>query len=97
MSPQPASAPRQDSASEIPADDRARSARPAVSVGLVVAICLVAANLRTTLTGVGALLPEIEHGSGLTSSWGGLLSTLPLLTFAATSPLVARASHRWGR
>ncbi|MEU1329603.1 hypothetical protein [Streptomyces sp. NPDC005865] len=70
--------------------------RPATSVGLVIAICLVAANLRTTLTGVGALLPEIERGSGLTSSWGGLLSTLPLLTFAATSPLVARASHRWG-
>lgn len=96
MSPQPASASRRYSASETPAADRARSARPVVSVGLVVAICLVAANLRTTLTGVGALLPEIERGSGLSSSWGGLLSTLPLLTFAATSPLVARASHRWG-
>ncbi|WP_241844956.1 CynX/NimT family MFS transporter [Streptomyces silvensis] len=72
------------------------SVGPAVSVGLVVAICLVAANLRTSLTGVGTLLPEIERGSGLTSSWGGLLSTLPLLTFAATSPLVARASHRFG-
>ncbi|MEU1941789.1 CynX/NimT family MFS transporter [Streptomyces sp. NPDC059474] len=70
--------------------------RTAVPVGLLIAICLVAANLRTALTGVGALLPEIEHGSGLTSSWGGLLSTLPLLTFAATSPLVARASHRFG-
>ncbi|MEV0261628.1 MFS transporter [Streptomyces sp. NPDC050617] len=68
----------------------------AVSIGLIIAICLVAANLRVSLTGVGTLLPAIEHGSGLTSSWGGLLSTLPLLTFAATSPLVARASHRFG-
>lgn len=67
-----------------------------MSIGLVIAICLVAANLRTSLTGVGTLLPAIEQGSGLTSSWGGLLSTLPLLTFAATSPLVARASHRFG-
>ncbi|WP_235619195.1 CynX/NimT family MFS transporter [Embleya scabrispora] len=67
-----------------------------MSIGLVVAICLVAANLRTSLTGVGTLLPAIENGSGLTASWGGLLSTLPLLTFAATSPLVARASHRFG-
>ncbi|WP_242441069.1 CynX/NimT family MFS transporter [Streptomyces sp. CB02923] len=67
-----------------------------MSIGLVFAICLVAANLRTGLTGVGTLLPAIEHGSGLTSSWGGLLSTLPLLTFAATSPLVARTSHRFG-
>ncbi|WP_234434445.1 CynX/NimT family MFS transporter [Streptomyces sp. NRRL F-5126] len=74
----------------------ADTTRPAVSVGLVFAICLVAANLRTGLTGVGTLLPAIEHDSGLTSSWGGLLSTLPLLTFAATSPLVARVSHRFG-
>ncbi|MWK39903.1 MFS transporter [Actinomadura sp. J1-007] len=70
--------------------------RPAVTIGLVFAICLVAANLRTGLTGVGTLLPAIERDSGLSSSWGGLLSTLPLLTFAATSPLVARASHRFG-
>ncbi|MFE2379378.1 CynX/NimT family MFS transporter [Streptomyces sp. NPDC059398] len=74
----------------------AGNTRRAVSIGFVVAICLVAANLRTSLTGVGTLLPAIEHGSGLTASWGGLLSTLPLLTFAATSPLVARASHRFG-
>ncbi|OON71840.1 CynX/NimT family MFS transporter [Streptomyces tsukubensis] len=67
-----------------------------MSIGLIIAICLVAANLRTSLTGVGTLLPAIEQGSGLTASWGGLLSTLPLLTFAATSPLVARASHRFG-
>ncbi len=67
-----------------------------MSVGLAFAVCLVAANLRTSLTGVGTLLPAIERGSGLASSWGGLLGTLPLLTFAATSPLVARASHRFG-
>ncbi|MBD0671962.1 CynX/NimT family MFS transporter [Streptomyces sp. CBMA156] len=92
MSPRPASiSPRSDSRTPVP--DRTR---PAVSVGLVVAICLVAANLRTGLTGVGTLLPAIERDSGLSASWGGLLSTLPLLTFAATSPLVARASHRFG-
>ncbi|MEV8325720.1 MFS transporter [Kitasatospora sp. NPDC056731] len=93
MSPQLSSTPRQHSVSGPAATD---STRPAVSIGLVLAICLVAANLRTSLTGVGTLLPAIEQGSGLTASWGGLLSTLPLLTFAATSPLVARASHRFG-
>ncbi|GCD40257.1 MFS transporter [Streptomyces chrestomyceticus JCM 4735] len=93
MSPRLASLSHRRSPSESPAADHTR---PAVSVGLVFAICLVAANLRTSLTGVGTLLPAIERGSGLTSSWGGLLSTLPLLTFAATSPLVARASHRFG-
>lgn len=68
----------------------------AVTLGLVVAIVLVAANLRATLTGVGVLLPAIENGTGLGSGGAGLLSTLPLLTFAATSPLVGRMSHRLG-
>ncbi|PZG43675.1 MFS transporter [Spongiactinospora gelatinilytica] len=68
----------------------------AVSLGLIVAVVLVAANLRATLTGVGPLLPAIEQGSGLSPQWGGLLTTLPLLTFAATSPLVGRISHRLG-
>lgn len=68
----------------------------AVTLGLVVAIVLVAANLRATLTGVGVLLPAIENGTGMGSGGAGLLSTLPLLTFAATSPLVGRMSHRLG-
>ncbi|WP_194924819.1 CynX/NimT family MFS transporter [Catenulispora pinisilvae] len=71
-------------------------ARRAVSPALLIGIVLVAGNLRTPLTGVGALLPTIQHGSGLTEGWSGLLTTLPLLTFAVTSPLVARASHRFG-
>ncbi|MFD7455386.1 CynX/NimT family MFS transporter [Kitasatospora sp. NPDC059827] len=91
-SPSPSVSTERPSAEASPPD----RTRPAVSVGLVIGICLVAANLRTGLTGVGTLLPAIEQDSGLTSSWGGLLSTLPLLTFAATSPLVARASHRFG-
>ncbi|MFD7587497.1 CynX/NimT family MFS transporter [Kitasatospora sp. NPDC059811] len=99
MSPQLSSTPRQHSVSgpnSVSGSAATDSTRPAVSIGLVLAICLVAANLRTSLTGVGTLLPAIEQGSDLTASWGGLLSTLPLLTFAATSPLVARASHRFG-
>ncbi|MFF2729752.1 CynX/NimT family MFS transporter [Streptomyces sp. NPDC058008] len=96
MNPQSSPIPRQDSAEGAPADGRPGPVPPTVPAGLVIAICLVAANLRTTLTGVGTLLPEIERGSGITASWAGLLSTLPLLTFAATSPLVARASHRLG-
>ncbi|MEW2546319.1 MFS transporter [Streptomyces sp. NPDC047002] len=83
-------------AQDAPAPGRDRLPAPAAPVGLLVAILLVAANLRATLTGVGTLLPDIERGSGLGSTWGGLLNTLPLLTFAATSPLVARASHRYG-
>ncbi|WP_238605563.1 MFS transporter [Amycolatopsis sp. Poz14] len=49
-----------------------------------------------TLTGVGTLLPAIEHDTGLPASAGGVLNTLPLLMFAVTSPLVGRVSHRIG-
>ncbi|WP_326836330.1 MFS transporter [Amycolatopsis rhabdoformis] len=76
--------------------ERPSTPTPAVSVALVVAIVLVATNLRATLTGVGPLLPQIEHDTGLSPTWGGLLTTLPLLTFALTSPLVGRVSHRIG-
>jgi CP family cyanate transporter-like MFS transporter len=71
---------------------------PAVQSGvwLLVGVVLVAANLRAALTGVGPLLPEIEASTGLSGAWTGLLSTLPLLTFAATSPLVGRTAHRHG-
>ncbi|MFI2238735.1 hypothetical protein [Streptomyces chrestomyceticus] len=93
MSPRLASLSHRRSPSESPAADRTG---PAMFVGLVFAICLVAANLRASLTGVGTHLPTIERDSGLAPSWGGLPSTFPLLTFAATSPLVARASHRFG-
>ncbi|MEU7246376.1 MFS transporter [Streptomyces sparsogenes] len=71
-------------------------ATPALSAGLLIAILLVAANLRAALTGVGTLLPAIEHDTGLTASGGGVLSTLPLFVFAVTSPFVGRASHRVG-
>ncbi|MCX5443860.1 MFS transporter [Streptomyces sp. NBC_00063] len=56
----------------------------------------MAANLRATLTGVGTLLPAIEQDTGLSASAGGVLSTLPLLMFAVTSPFVGRTSHRVG-
>lgn len=71
--------------------------RPArLGVGFVIAIVLVAINLRPALTGVGTLLPYIEQDIGLTSSGGGALSTLPLVAFAATSPFVSRIAHRFG-
>lgn len=66
------------------------------SLWLLVGVVLVAANLRAALTGVGPLLPGIEASTGLSGTWTGLLSTLPLLTFAATSPLVGRTAHRHG-
>ncbi|MBB1156211.1 CynX/NimT family MFS transporter [Amycolatopsis dendrobii] len=81
---------------EAPAVAKRAVARPERSVGLLLAILLVAANLRATLTGVGTLLPAIEQDTGLPAWAGGVLNTLPLLMFAVTSPLVGRVSHRVG-
>ena len=69
---------------------------PALTTSLLIAIVLAAANLRGGITGVGPLLPAVEHSTGLSETWGGLLVTLPLLTFASASPLAGRAARRYG-
>jgi CP family cyanate transporter-like MFS transporter len=50
---------------------------------LVLAIVLTAVNLRTAVTSVGPVLDELENGLGLGSGLAGVLTTLPVLAFAA--------------
>lgn len=59
-------------------------------------IFLVAINLRSPLTTVGPVLAEISADHRLTEALAGLLGALPLLMFAAISPLVHLASTRIG-
>jgi cyanate permease len=63
---------------------------------LIAGILLVAANLRGAITSVGPLLETIRRDEGLTASQAGLLSALPLLTFAVFSPQVPRLARRVG-
>ncbi|NUR92585.1 MAG: MFS transporter [Nonomuraea sp.] len=63
---------------------------------LVWGLLVVAANLRPSLTAVGPLLDRIQADLALAPAVAGLLSTLPLLAFAAISPLVPRLAARWG-
>ncbi|MFI7535108.1 CynX/NimT family MFS transporter [Streptosporangium sp. NPDC049376] len=63
---------------------------------LVWGLLVVAANLRASLTGVGPLLDQVQADLGLVPAVAGLLNTLPLLTFAALSPLVPWLAARWG-
>src|ERR687890_735680 len=69
--------------------DRSARATPEASAGarprwlLVLAIVLTALNLRTAVTSVGPVLDELERGLGLGSGLAGLLTTLPVLAFAA--------------
>jgi MFS transporter, CP family, cyanate transporter len=61
----------------------------------IIALLLVAANLRASLTGVGSLLPAIQMDLQLTATTAGLLGSLPPLMFAVFAPL-ARLGARFG-
>ncbi|MPV38245.1 MFS transporter [Georgenia subflava] len=66
---------------------------PPYSTRLLVALALVAANLRMGITSVGPVLDQIRAGTGLSGPGAGVLTSLPVLTFAAlgaTSPWLAR-------
>src|SRR5699024_11182085 len=73
--------------------------RPIITVRnifLISGIIFVAFNLRPTITSVGPLIHVIREDMNLSNGWAGLLTTLPLITFAILSPLAPKLSHRWG-
>jgi len=57
----------------------------------LIALLIVAANLRPSLTGVGPLLKTIQDDLSLSATAAGLLSSLPLLAFAGFAPLATLA------
>ncbi|MCO7220360.1 MFS transporter [Klenkia sp. PcliD-1-E] len=71
----------------------AGSARRGLAL-VAVAVVLTGFNLRTAVNGVGPVLQEIEQGLGISSGAAGLITTMPLLCFAAIGfagpPLAAR-------
>lgn len=66
------------------------------TVYLVVAVLVVAANLRGTITSVGPVLGDIASDVGLNPIQLGLLGSVPLIAFALISPLVAGLAARIG-
>jgi MFS transporter, CP family, cyanate transporter len=73
---------------------RRRADGTATAWPLVVALVLAALNLRTAVTSVGPLLAELQRGVGLSPVQSGVLTTLPVVAFAAlgwvTPPLARR-------
>lgn len=68
-----------------------RSAR----LGLAfIGVLLIAVNLRVSFVSVGPLLGGIRQDLGLSGAAAGLLTSLPLMSFALFSPL-APAAARW--
>ncbi|TDN91251.1 MFS transporter [Microbacterium sp. BK668] len=68
---------------------------PAIA-GLLVATCLVAANMRPTITAVGPLLGQIGDETSLSPTLLGLLGAVPLLMWALVSPVAHELSRRFG-
>ena len=67
-----------------PTSTSAEAARPARvgQVLILVAIILLALNLRVAVTSVGVLLPRIRTALGLSALLAGVLTTVPVLAFA---------------
>ena len=65
-------------------------------LGLLIAVCLIAANMRITITGVGPLLEQIAGDLGTTTVALGALASIPLLAWAIVSPLAHDLSRRFG-
>lgn len=63
---------------------------------LVVGIMLIAATLRAPFTGVAPMLGMIRETNGISAAEAGLLTTLPLLAFAAISPFAPILARRHG-
>lgn len=59
-------------------------------------VMIIAVNLRVAFVTVGPLLSEISSDLQLSSSLAGLLTGLPLVTFALASPVAPRISRRLG-
>ncbi len=76
---------------------RARTGTAGSTVALVVAVCLVAMNMRPTITSVGPLLDQIGADTGLATTTLGLLAAVPLAAWAVVSPLAHPLTERFGR
>lgn len=63
---------------------------------VVIAVILIAANLRAPLTSVSPLLEAMSSKLGMTHAVAGLATTLPLLAFAVFSVLAPIAARRYG-
>lgn len=63
---------------------------------LFLAVCVIAANMRTTITGLGPLLEQISADVGTSLSVLGVLASVPLIAWALISPVANDLSRRFG-
>jgi CP family cyanate transporter-like MFS transporter len=64
---------------------------------LLLAIFLVAMNLRAALASLPPLIGTVQHDLGLSGASAGLLTMLPVLCMGLFAPVAQRLGHRVGR
>ena len=69
---------------------------PASRLMLLIAVLLIALNLRPTITGLGPLLAQVSQELGTTEAALGALAAVPLIAFGVVSPLAHGISARFG-
>lgn len=72
------------------------SPRPAALAHQALIILLVAFNLRGALIALAPVMDQVRSDDALSTSAAGLLLTLPVVCFAAFSPVAPRLARRWG-
>lgn len=65
-------------------------------ISITIFVILISCNLRAPITGAGSLISIISDDFSLSSGAAGMLTTLPLLAFAAVSPIVGSFSGKIG-
>jgi MFS transporter, CP family, cyanate transporter len=63
---------------------------------LLVALVLTGLSVRTAVTSVGAVLDDLQSGLHAGSGVAGVITTLPVISFAAMGAATPRLSHRFG-
>ncbi|MRH43730.1 MFS transporter [Aquibacillus halophilus] len=63
---------------------------------LTIGIIVIAFNLRPAITSVGPVIGIIRDDIGLANWSAGLITSLPLLAFAAMSPIAPKLGNRFG-
>ena len=63
---------------------------------LLVGIIVIAATMRSPITATGPVVELIRSDTGIGHTMAGLLTSLPLIAFAAVSPFAPRLAKRFG-
>lgn len=75
--------------------ERRRSPAPRIGLALL-GVLLIGVNLRASFTAVGPVLDLIRADLHINAAAAGLLTSLPLLAFAAASPIAPAIARRLG-